>query len=108
MGGCVSYTDPKLKGLDESQYATVSVDLSLNIEEIDGEKVPLNWLTTIDTFRLAPGPHVFKIAWDNVNIRSEPIILEVGLEAGKKYNLLRTADQSNRTWNVKFEIGTNN
>lgn len=102
IGACVSYTHPTVKSLDGSQYAVVLIDISINVEEINGEKVPLNWLTSIDKLNLPPGEHTFKIIWDDVYIRTKAITMKQDLEPGKTYKLIRTVNKKNSTWSFQF------
>lgn len=101
--GCISYTDPSVKNLNEDQYAVIYLDISLNVVELDGKKVPLNWLTSIDELKLTPGKHSFKIIWDNVDIKTTPTNFDFELEAGAKYDLYRITNTENHTWSYNLE-----
>ena len=100
---CISYTDPRVKNMEPSQVAVVELDISLNVLEIDGQKGPPNWLTSVDELKLPPGKHSLKVIWDNINIKTQPLTISVELEPGQRYYLFRVMDIERGTWSAKLE-----
>lgn len=99
LQGCVSYTHPSVKGLDEKSYSVIYIeDIRFSIKEFDGKGIGLEKVTTVDNLKLPAGEHTLTVLYDQIYISTSTITKRIKLEPGHKYKMVGEIDAKNSQW----------
>lgn len=99
LQGCVSWTHPSVKGLDEKSYSVIYIeDIRFSIKEFDGKGIGFEKITTVDNLKLPAGEHTLSVLYDQINISTSAITKRIKLEPGHKYKMVGEIDAQSRLW----------